>query len=579
MRRRVGKKVKEEMPGDRLVICSGSITVFLTILFLLFFALIGVTLENVRILSSEGYMRVAAHSAAMTAFGAYNRELYRDYGLFAFGGCEGKGIEDLAEEFTGILAKNIQCVPDEQRSNQYVDLYRISAVKGEVANADLLTDSNVFLKQIGAYLKSTAVQDLTGEIRNKVSGNAEDSSIKEKLALTQEYEEGKFNAPKKQGAGERDKLPGRKAALKGDKAKGNPLEVFTDLMRDGVLSLVCNVRELSDGVIPDSSGKNASDFGSGKQKKDNMGAADYLRSLLDAGALNSDFSETDGQAGEMGDSEGMEKGQDVTEGGEAEKMPGKADENVVKKGWEKTQYICYANKQFSSYTEQKARTTKYGLEYLAAGKREEKDSLSHVVNKILVIRLLLNFGCIVADPVLQEKSLITATILAGFTGLPPVISAVQYTILLILAFEEACIDLTALLEGRQVPIAKGAGQLKMRYEEICLASKSLFAAKAKEYSRNGKSAVADITYNQYLWFFLLVQSVDKLRDRSYDLIQHDLREKYNQTFTIRTCICRSRYQVKYQIPFLFPSLPYLNEGRNGNMNTRQLEVDYEYESR
>ena len=67
MCRELGKNIE----NDSYIMYSGSITVFLTILFLLFFSLIGAAFENVRVLSSAGYLRTAAHSAAMTVFGDY----------------------------------------------------------------------------------------------------------------------------------------------------------------------------------------------------------------------------------------------------------------------------------------------------------------------------------------------------------------------------------------------------------------------------------------------------------------------------------------------------------------------------
>ena len=152
--------MKKYVISEDNTVFSGSITVFLTILFLLFFSLIGIAVENVRILSSEGYMRVASHSAAMTAFGAYNKELYEDYGLFAYEGFDGKGAEDLAEEFTDILTQNIQSAP-EGAQNQYGSLYRFQAVEGTASDTDMLTDREIFLEQIEAYLKSAAVQDVT----------------------------------------------------------------------------------------------------------------------------------------------------------------------------------------------------------------------------------------------------------------------------------------------------------------------------------------------------------------------------------------------------------------------------------
>ena len=225
--------IKNDMETDGCVVYQGSITVFLTILFLLFFSLIGAAFENVRVLSSEGYLRTASHSAAMTVFGAYNRELYKDYGLFAYGGYDGKELNELAEEFTDILIENVQSAP-EGAGKKYGDLYRFQAVEGMVSDAGLLTDCEIFTEQIEAFLKSSAVQDLTEEIKNKVSGEPDNEHIRENLALTKDYEEGKFDVPKEQGAAGEQPL-GKGEALEQDTAGGNPLKVFTDMMRDGVL--------------------------------------------------------------------------------------------------------------------------------------------------------------------------------------------------------------------------------------------------------------------------------------------------------------------------------------------------------
>ena len=543
MCRELGKNIE----NDSYIMYSGSITVFLTILFLLFFSLIGAAFENVRVLSSAGYLRTAAHSAAMTVFGDYNRELYADYGLFAYGGFDGKGVNELAEEFTDILIENARYKP-EGASKSYGNLYRFQSVEGVVSEAGLLTDCDIFIKQIGAYLKSTAVKDLTEEIRNKVSGKSDNEHIQTNLALTKEYEEGRFDIPKEQGAAGEQPV-NRGDALGQDTAGGNPLKVFTDMMRDGILDLVCNAGSLSNGVIePSGSSDVRLERDEEKSKKDKAVAADLLGALMEEGGAEADVS-----------------------------VAANEDKSLLAKGADKIKYICYANKQFSNYTEDKKRTTKYGLEYLVAGKGREKDNLSNVVNKILCIRLLLNFGCIVSDKILQEKSFITATILAGFTGMPPVIRAVQYTILLILAFQEACVDVTALLEGRHVPVVKTSKDLKMKYEEICLASRNLFASKARAYVKGGGLAAADISYQQYLWLFLLGQSEEKIRNRIYDLIQYDLREKYNQSFSINSCICQSRYKVCYQIPFLFGNLPFVG-GNSGDTDVRELEVYYEYKS-
>lgn len=518
---------------------SGSITVFLCILFLIFFSLLGVAFENVRVLSSQGYMRTAAYAAAMTVFGNYNKELYEEYGFFAYGGYDGKGSGDLAEEFNEILVQNIQAKPEKEQRT-YSNLYRVGEVESSVENEKVLMEQEIFDDQVKAYLKGAAVEDLKESLKGKISGDMADNVMDEKLILTKEYEKGEFDGQQETDTEAVEESDMADNNTSEDVAGGNPLEIFTDMVRDGMLNLVCDASRLSDGVIEPIE-STVEETEERDDKGEDKCASEYLREML--GGIEFSFKQ-----------------------------------NILEKEIQKLAYISYANKQCSSYVSDKNRTTKYGMEYLAAGKKEERDNLSYIVNRLLGIRAMINFAAIVSDAVLQEKSLATATVLAGFTGLPPVVKAVQYVILLILAFEEACVDVTALLEGRSVPMVKSAKKLKMTYEEICLASKALFASKAATYPAEGKSAV-NITYEQYLCLFLLTVSKEELRSRIFDLIQYDLREKYNQTFYIEDCICASRYVIQYSVPYLFDNLPYLSGIEKGQGNNRSLEVNYGYKSR
>ena len=529
---------------------KGSVTVFLTLLFLLVFSLLGVVFENVRVMSSEGYVRAAAHSAAMTAFGDYNRELYQEYGLFAYGGFDGIDVDTLERELLQCLEENVQSMPT-KADKSYSDLYRLRDLNYTAETIKRLTDSAVFQKQVKGFLKKNGMKDMTQTVLNKMTNQTANDSVSDRLAMAEDFEKGKYHHPDtekdvQKESGERKTVP--EETLEKDSAGGNPLTVFSEMIKSGVLSLVCDSSRLSEGVVepcqlPKTDG-DIQDNPQTNQQADQSaeGTAGYLKRIIDNPYDAEDVSR-------------------------------------MEKGAEKIALLCYANQQFSYYGKQTNRTTKYGLEYLLTGKQKEKDALSAVVNRLLGIRTLLNFAYTASDTALQSKSLATATAIAGFTGLPPVITAVQYTILLILSFQEACVDITALLDGRSVPLVKTAVNFKMEYEKICLADKSLFAAKAKQYHKSDKNnSLTDISYQQYLWFFLLLSSKNTIRERIFDLIQYDLRERYNQSFCIGDCICGGRYCVSYHIPNLFERLPLISVAAQWNTGTRSLEVSYGYKS-
>lgn len=544
---------------------DGSITVFLSIIFLLFFAMFGVTFENVRSLISAGHVRTSAYSAAVTAFGDYNKELYREYGLFGYGGAEGKNVSDLEFAYQRVLFENLSAVPV-KKDKQYVDLFGYRDIDAIVKKADYITDSNEFLGQVTAFLKQEAVMDIKDTIDQKIQ-TADKNEIQSKLAVTKDYEQGKYEQSddKKATKGKKDAEEKQEISHgKTDSAVGNPLKFFTDLERDGILGLVCDEDRMTDGIITSCQENDRSDQKDDdhkKNKEDTKKAADIkemqrkdAKSESEAGAILIDF---------------ISKNQKQED--EREK---------VNSPIEKISIIRYANKVFSSYTNEQNRTTKYGFEYLIGGKSREKDNLISVINRLLVVRLLLNFTCVMSDAAFQEKSLATATAIAGITGLPPVINAIQYTILLILSFEEACVDVRALLMGKKIPALKKSSDFQMKYEEICMGSKKLFTQKANVYPNDdGKKEISSISYSQYLWSFLLFVSQDTIEKRIFSLIEYDLREKYNRTFCVHTCICKCRYKINYQIPYQFCELPFLENSLFQTKYTyKSLEVNYGYKS-
>lgn len=544
---------------------DGSITVFLSIIFLLFFAMFGVTFEHVRSLISAGHVRTSAYSAAVTAFGDYNKELYREYGLFGYGGAEGKNVSDLEFAYQRVLFENLSAVPV-KKDKQYVDLFGYRDIDAIVKKADYITDSNEFLGQVTAFLKQEAVMDIKDTIDQKIQ-TADKNEIQSKLAVTKDYEQGKYEQSddKKATKGKNDAEEKQEISHdKTDSAGGNPLKFFTDLERDGILGLVCDEDRMTDGIITscqENARSDQKDDDDKKNKEDTKKAADIkemqrkdAKSESEAGAILSDF---------------ISKNQKQED--EREK---------VNSPIEKISIIRYANKVFSSYTNEQNRTTKYGFEYLIGGKSREKDNLISVINRLLVVRLLLNFTCVMSDAAFQEKSLATATAIAGITGLPPVINAIQYTILLILSFEEACVDVRALLMGKKIPALKKSSDFQMKYEEICMGSKKLFTQKANVYPNDdGKKEISSISYSQYLWSFLLFVSQDTIEKRIFSLIEYDLREKYNRTFCVHTCICKCRYKINYQIPYQFCELPFLENSLFQTKYTyKSLEVNYGYKS-
>jgi len=552
---------------------KGSITVFLTFIFAIMLSLVTAFIENVRVTTSGAYVATAANSALEVVFGSYNKELYDEYGLFAYGGYDGTGVSELEHEVMEVINQNLKYKP-EKSLKTYSDLYRLNDISCVLEDFYTLDDDKVFPGQVSDYIitsvadnaKEFVSRKVSEETGGKTSGKADKKSIVRKGAFDEaiKYEDGKYNkdnnsdsvgdssSSKDNGSNgkgnweENSSQPSEEdidKELENDPAGGNPLKALKNLINNGLLSLVCDVSKVSEGIIEAEEYNNTS-----KSSDDNSSAAKFFKSFIES-------------------DESQEPDQD--------RLIHEAD-SVSNSG--KLKYMYYAEKVLSSYIDKEYNTVHYGLEYIIAGKETEKENLAYIVRRLLIIRTLVNMVYVSTNAALQSKSLATATKIAGFTGIAPLIAGIQWLVLMILAFEEACIDVTALLAGKKVPLIKNLANFKMKYEEICSVSHNFFKRKAMDYQKAEEGKIStDISYRQYLSLLGMLVSKEKIKNRIIDIIQFDLRERFNQTFEFYDCICAAECTVSYNIPY---TGSYIKENILGTIKTRNADrrvtVSYTY---
>ncbi|MCI5640974.1 MAG: DUF5702 domain-containing protein [Lachnospiraceae bacterium] len=491
------------------LLMKGSITVFLALIFGILLSLVTVTLENVRVLTAKSYVEMGTEAAIRAAFGEYNRELYEEYGLFGYGGY---GQED-ANSLLETIAENIRCCMGEDREEGSTDLHQLTLENCQYQDTCSMTEEQGFYEQIQQCLKVKGVQNIVQNImgqHNESTKGGQKLSIDKSLKETESYEKGEYvpaestsvpsaapgAMPVPSVTPDASPLPSAIPSATAEQTteklpdKENPLMTFRELLRDGVLHLVCDLPEEKAVELPDST-------------------AGLLRGLL-----------------------------------ADRKECGAIQEVAV----QKAELLSYANEMFSSYTTDKQRTTRCGLEYLVTGKEAERDCLADIVYRLLALRTAVNFVYVNSDQTIKAESLATATAITTAIALPVLTTPIQQTILLVLAVEESLVDITALLQGRIVPLTKNRTNFQIKYAEICSAGKTFFAQKAKGYPlADGKLlAQGGFSYTHYLLLFLLFQQQDVIRTRMCELIQIDLREKYQQSFSMERCIQGVSVKVEYE---------------------------------
>lgn len=524
---------------------DGSITVFMTCIFLLLFALTGAVVDSARYFGSGGYVKASAFGADVAVYGRYNKELFSEYGLFGYGGFDGQGEGDWTADYREILLKNLQEYPEEtdtevRISKTYASVYQMSAVSVKLNQVNYLTEEKYFLKQLKKWIRTEGVRNMGQELLEQIQGT--DQGKKEKLLEDienaerkseenqQKAQDQKKQEEQKDAGKEQQSTAQEEKKQKTDTVK-NPLDFLKELLRDGILSLVCDPTELCEKEID--------------HREEEVGNAggNPDRGTREASVSLDDPAWDSGKSGMRILGKFLKQSDSMWN-----------DEMLEDQG-KKGLLLMYASDKLGSYVSGQRGCVPYGLEYLASGQKNQKDAFAAVVNHLFLIRTMINFLYVEKDPLLQAQSLETATALSAALMAEAFIPVIQKGILLVLSLEESCVDIAALLDGRRVPVFKNQSTFQMKYPEICMAGKSLFRQKMCHYPKMNQKGAFESTagglgYTQYLGLMLMMNSWDKLCQRTFDVIQYDLRERYNATFSIDRCICQTKVEIIYDIPTL-----------------------------
>ncbi|MDO5291184.1 MAG: DUF5702 domain-containing protein [bacterium] len=226
---------------------------------------------------------------------------------------------------------------------------------------------------------------------------------------------------------------------------------------------------------------------------------------------------------------------------------------------------------------QKETKIKYEQEYLAIGSYNEKDNVKSIVMRTIFMRTAVNYISLLTNSKCRAQAKETATLLVGFTGLAPLVLLTSQLILIAWGFEEALVDTRALLDGKSVAFLKQASQFSVEYKDLLLINKEIIKKKASKYSDTSKSLVS-LSYNDYLRIYMLMVPSDTLSYRMMDLIQENMRLRYDDQFRLLNGIFGTRISLTVNMPGKFLNIPFIKDfsGYDGSSATIKVSTDYSY---
>ena len=199
----------------------------------------------------------------------------------------------------------------------------------------------------------------------------------------------------------------------------------------------------------------------------------------------------------------------------------------------------------------------YEQEYILLGNLSDKENISEVVTKIVFLRGVLNYIYLLTDLEKTKQAYETATALVGYSCMAPLVQLTKNIILLVWALEEAIVDTTALLQGKEILIFKTKETFCISYEDLLCFDKQLIQTKAKGVPE--QTTKIAMNYEQYLQLFLNFITKEEKLHRTMELIEDNIKLRYDEKFQFKNCIYGTKIKVDFYMDKKFISLPFVQK--------------------
>ena len=209
----------------------------------------------------------------------------------------------------------------------------------------------------------------------------------------------------------------------------------------------------------------------------------------------------------------------------------------------------------------------YETEYVISGKKSDKENLESVINKIILIRMGLNFISLLKDSAKKSETYALATSIIGFTGQPILIKIMQLLIMSAWTMAESMIDVKVLLEGKKIATLKSGENWNLSLEGL-----KNFAPD----SIDGTDSKKGMRYEDYLRLLLLMENRTKLYFRTMDMIQANMCKNENENFRFKDSMQAVKITATYNAPRLFVLLPMANNVLEAGDGSYPFSIQQEY---
>lgn len=209
-----------------------------------------------------------------------------------------------------------------------------------------------------------------------------------------------------------------------------------------------------------------------------------------------------------------------------------------------TLFALYLNEHFQNAIKMsKVHPLLYEAEYLLAGKESDRENLKSVAEKILAIRMAVNYAYIFTDEVKLAEADIVALGLSSLLMNPEAKEVVKQAILFAWVYGESIVDLRLLMENKRVPLMKTKETWQINLTH-------LFQLAAGREVGSEKLASDGITYSEYIKALLVAEKREVLCMRALDLLELNTGVRVDNCLTQlelkNTCVLQKKVTYIFQ---------------------------------
>ncbi len=495
---------------------QASITVFLSLVCILFLALICAATESARMQGAKAQSAAVTGMATFSLMSEFEPALLKKYELFALDGGRSGSFQSQAvnEKLKTYLSTNAN-PKDGLLKSFHFDPWNLKLQESSVCGYALLTDDNgeAFYQQAVSYMKQNLPFFAIDELF-KLADN-EDLFRKEEA----------YESARKNSDSQMQQIEVQEEEMLQQIEEGEETGNLSVTVQESVENPIPILKALRKGVI------------------------------LTIVAGDKPISEKSIRKKELPSGRSLQKGTM-----ELEKEHSGILSNLL--------FREYLVQHFPNYTGKKTGAAlDYQLEYIICGKNGDQENMRKMAFDLMMLRSGIDFFCCNLDGTMRSEALALATSLTAWIPIPAVAVAAQRAlqegILLAWAFGESLIDLRCLLNGGKVPIRKTRDNWQLKLSNLAQISE-LLRSDVNSDNENG------LTYTDHLRI-LLFCGMGNLKDqkmRALDLIQAQMRkEKGMGSFQVDHCIVAVQTSATFQCSPVFLGLPQVVMGLTGGGQT------------